>query len=49
LQLKTEVSEWKKKGVRILQEDPGSFVFMDTEGILGTVVELFREDLKTVI
>lgn len=38
--MEKEASKWEKKGVRILQEDHGRWIYMDTEKILGLNVEL---------
>jgi len=32
-------SEWEKRGIRILQEDGGKWIYMDTEAILGMNIE----------
>ena len=38
--IEKEASKWEKKGVRILQEDHGKWVYLDTENILGMNIEL---------
>lgn len=38
--LEKEASKWEKKGVRILQEDHGKWIYLDTEKILGMNLEL---------
>jgi len=38
--LKREAMEWEKKGIRILQEDQGKWIYLDTESILGMNIEL---------
>ncbi len=38
--IEKEAAKWEKKGVRILQEDHGKWVYLDTENILGMNIEL---------
>lgn len=38
--LEKEAAKWEKKGIRILQEDHGKWIYLDTENILGMNVEL---------
>ena len=38
--IEKEASKWEKKGIRILQEDHGKWVYLDTENILGMNIEL---------
>jgi len=38
--MEKEASKWERKGVRILQEDHGKWIYMDTEDILGMNIEL---------
>jgi 4-hydroxyphenylpyruvate dioxygenase-like putative hemolysin len=35
--------EWEKRGIRILQEDGGKWIYMDTEAILGMNIELIPD------
>jgi len=35
-----EASKWETKGIRILQEDHGKWIYLDTENILGMNIEL---------
>jgi len=36
--LEKEAAKWEKKGVKILQEDHGKWIYLDTEKILGLKV-----------
>lgn len=36
-------SEWEKRGIKILQEDGGKWIYLDTGAILGTNIELIPE------
>ncbi len=38
--IEKEAAKWEKKGVRILQEDHGKWIYLDTENILGMNIEL---------
>jgi 4-hydroxyphenylpyruvate dioxygenase-like putative hemolysin len=38
--IEKEAAKWEKKGVRILQEDHGKWIYLDTEKILGMNIEL---------
>ena len=38
--MEKEATEWAKKGIRILQEDGGKWIYLDTEAILGMNIEL---------
>ena len=38
--MKKVASEWETRGIRILQEDGGKWIYMDTEAILGMNIEL---------
>lgn len=38
--IQKEAAKWEKKGVRILQEDHGKWIYLDTENILGMNIEL---------
>jgi 4-hydroxyphenylpyruvate dioxygenase-like putative hemolysin len=38
--IEKEAEEWEKKGIKILQEDHGKWVYLDTEEILGMNIEL---------
>jgi methylmalonyl-CoA/ethylmalonyl-CoA epimerase len=38
--IEKEASKWEKKGIRILQEDHGKWIYLDTENILGMNIEL---------
>jgi 4-hydroxyphenylpyruvate dioxygenase-like putative hemolysin len=40
--LEEEVLKWEKKGIKVVQEDHGKWVYLDAENILGTMVELFN-------
>lgn len=33
-------AEWERKGIAVLQEDHGRWIYMDTEEIFGMIVEL---------
>jgi len=37
--MEREAAKWKKKGIKILQEDTGKWIYLDTEDILGLNVE----------
>lgn len=39
--LEEEASKWKKKGVKVIQEDHGKWIYLDTEKTLGTILELY--------
>jgi 4-hydroxyphenylpyruvate dioxygenase-like putative hemolysin len=36
-------SEWEKRGIRILQEDGGKWIYLDTGAALGTNIELIPD------
>lgn len=38
-----EAEKWQKSGLRILQEDGGKWIYIDTESILGMNIELVPE------
>jgi len=38
--IEKEAAKWEKKGVKILQEDHGKWIYLDTEKILGMNIEL---------
>lgn len=38
--IEKEASKWEKKGIRVLQEDRGKWIYLDTENILGMNIEL---------
>lgn len=38
--IEKEAAKWEKKGVKILQEDHGKWIYLDTENILGMNIEL---------
>ena len=38
--MEKEAAEWAKKGIGILQEDGGKWIYLDTEAILGMNIEL---------
>ena len=38
--LENEAAKWEKIGVRVLQEDHGKWIYLDTEEILGMNIEL---------
>ena len=38
--IEKEAAKWEKKGIRILQEDHGKWIYLDTENILGMNIEL---------
>ena len=38
--IEKEAAKWEKKGIRILQEDHGKWIYLDTESILGMNIEL---------
>ena len=38
--MEKEAAEWEKKGIRILQEDHGKWIYMNTERVLGLNIEL---------
>ena len=38
--MEKQAAEWEKKGIRILQEDHGKWIYLDTEDILGLNIEL---------
>lgn len=38
--MEKEAAKWEKKGIRILQEDHGKWIYLDTEAILGLNIEL---------
>ena len=42
--IEKEAAKWEKKGVRILQEDHGKWVYLDTENILGMNIELIPSE-----
>lgn len=35
--------EWERRGIRVLQEDGGKWIYLDTESILGMNIELVPE------
>lgn len=42
--LEKEAAKWEKKGVKILQEDHGKWIYLDTEKILGMNIELIPSE-----
>ena len=38
--IEKEAAKWEKKGIRILQENHGKWIYLDTENILGMNIEL---------
>jgi len=42
--IEKEAAKWEKKGVRILQEDHGKWIYLDTENILGMNIELIPSE-----
>ena len=38
--MEEEAAKWESRGIRILQEDHGKWIYLDTEKILGMNVEL---------
>jgi len=38
--IEKEASKWERKGIKILQEDHGKWIYLDTEKILGMNIEL---------
>ena len=38
--IEKEAAKWEKKGIRILQENQGKWIYLDTENILGMNIEL---------
>ena len=38
--IEKEAAEWEKKGIRILQEDHGKWIYLDTKDTLGLNIEL---------
>lgn len=38
--IEKEAAAWERKGIKILQEDHGKWIYMDTEDIFGMVIEL---------
>ncbi len=41
--METEAKKWQKSGIRILQEDGGKWIYLDTESLLGMNIELVPE------
>jgi methylmalonyl-CoA/ethylmalonyl-CoA epimerase len=41
--IEKEAAKWEKKGIQTLQEDGGKWIYLNTEAILGTNIELIPE------
>ena len=44
--LEEEAARWEKTGVKVIQEDHGRWIYLDTEKILGTIVELYKPGVQ---
>ena len=43
-----EASKWKKKGAKVIQEDHGRWICLDTEKTIGTMVELYKPGVQAM-